>query len=79
MNCIEEKDAKHIEVYTKHVVEGNSTELTLSEESSGTRKLFSLLPYIAKSPVCGITLVIDELDAKIHPLLCSISLKCIQI
>lgn len=66
---IEEKDEKHIEVYTKHVVEGHSTELTLSEESSGTRKLFGLLPYIARSLVCGTTLVIDELDAKIHPLL----------
>ncbi len=66
---IEEKDEDHIEVYTKHIVEGYSTELVLSEESSGTRKLFGLLPYIAKSLVCGTTLVIDELDAKIHPLL----------
>lgn len=66
---IEEKDEKYIEVYTKHVAEGQSTELTLSEESSGTRKLFGLLPYIARSLVCGTTLVIDELDAKIHPLL----------
>lgn len=66
---IEEKDEDHIEVYTKHIVEGYSTELELSEESSGTRKLFGLLPYIAKSLVCGTTLIIDELDAKIHPLL----------
>ena len=66
---IVEKDEDHIEVYTKHIVEGYSTELVLSEESSGTRKLFGLLPYIAKSLVCGTTLVIDELDAKIHPLL----------
>ena len=66
---IEEKDEDHIEIYTKHIVEGYSTELALSEESSGTRKLFGLLPYIAKSLVCGTTLVIDELDAKIHPLL----------
>ena len=66
---VEEKDENSIEVYTKHVVEGKSTELTLSEESSGTKKLFGLLPYIAKSLVCGTTLVIDELDAKIHPLL----------
>lgn len=66
---IEEKDEDHIEVYTKHIVEGYSTELALSEESSGTRKLFGLLPYIAKSLVCGTTLIIDELDAKIHPLL----------
>ena len=66
---IEEKDEDTVEVYTKHIVNGESTELTLSEESSGTKKLFGLLPYIANSLVYGTTLVIDELDAKIHPLL----------
>ena len=66
---IEEKDNDRIEVYTKHIVDGYSAEITLSEESSGTKKLFGLLPFIAKSLVYGTTLVIDELDAKIHPLL----------
>lgn len=65
----EEKDEDTIEVYTEHIVNGRSTELTLSEESSGTRKLFGLLPYIVNSLYYGTTLVIDELDAKIHPLL----------
>lgn len=66
---IEEKEENRIEVYTKHMVNGYSTELTLAEESSGTRKLFGLLPFIARSLVVGTTLVIDELDAKIHPIL----------
>ena len=66
---IEEKDDNHIEVYTRHIVNGYSTELTLSEESSGTKKLFELLPCIARSLVIGTTLVIDELDTKIHPVL----------
>lgn len=66
---IEEKDNDRIEVYTKHVVDGYSAEISLSEESSGTKKLFGLLPFIAKSLVYGTTLVIDELDAKIHPVL----------
>lgn len=66
---IEEKDEDYIEVYTKHMVDGYSTELTLSEESSGTRKLFGLLPFIAQSLVVGTILIIDELDAKIHPVL----------
>lgn len=66
---IEEKDENHIEVYTRHIVNGYSTELTLSEKSSGTKKLFGLLPFIAKSLAAGTTLVIDELDAKIHPVL----------
>ena len=43
---IEEKDENYIEVYTKHIVNGYSTELTLMEESSGTKKLFGLLPKI---------------------------------
>lgn len=66
---IEEKEENRIEVYTKHTVNGYSTELTLSEESSGTKKLFGLLPFIARSLVDGTTLIIDELDAKIHPVL----------
>lgn len=66
---IEEKDENRIEVYTKHIVDGYSAKINLSEESSGTKKLFNLLPFIAKSLVYGTTLVIDELDAKIHPVL----------
>lgn len=58
-----------IDVYTKHMVEGYETELNLLEESSGTKKLFGLMPFIADSLLTGTTLVIDELDAKIHPVL----------
>ena len=61
---IEEKEDERIEVYTKHVVDNYEF-----EESSGTKKLFGLLPFIADSLVSGTTLVIDELDAKIHPVL----------
>ena len=68
---VEEKEENYIEDYTKHTVNGYSTELALSEESSGTRKLFGLLPFIARSLVVGTTLVIDELDAKIHSVLLS--------
>lgn len=66
---IEQDDKDRIEVYTTHEVDGNSVEISLEEESSGTRKLFGLLPFIAKSLLFGTTLVIDELDAKIHPVL----------
>lgn len=66
---IEQDDKDRIEVYTTHEVDGNSVEISLEEESSGTRKLFGLLPFIAKSILYGTTLVIDELDAKIHPVL----------
>ena len=58
-----------IDVYTKHMVGDRETELNLLEESSGTKKLFGLMPFIADSLLSGTTLVIDELDAKIHPVL----------
>ena len=66
---VEEKEDERIEVYTKHIDDDYEFELNLSEESSGTKKLFGLLPFIANSLVSGTTLVIDELDAKIHPVL----------
>lgn len=66
---VEEKENDWVEVFTKHVVNEYEAELNLLDESSGTRKLFGLLPFIAKSLLRGTTLVIDELDAKIHPVL----------
>ena len=48
---VEEKEGDRIEVYTKHVVDDYEFELNLSEESSGTKKLFGLLPFIADSLV----------------------------
>lgn len=66
---VEERENDWIEVFTKHVVDDYEAELNLFDESSGTKKLFSLLPFIAKSLSVGTTLVIDELDAKVHPTL----------
>ena len=66
---VEEKEDDMIEVFTKHRVNQLETELDLVDESSGTQKLFSLLPFIAASLLAGTALVIDELDAKIHPVL----------
>lgn len=65
---IEEKE-DDLEVYMKHNVDGYIEEISISDESSGTQKIFGLLPFIAKSLVLGTTLLIDELDAKIHPIL----------
>ena len=66
---VEEDEGDWVDVFTKHSVNGYEAELHLSEESSGTRKLFGLLPFIAESLTKGTVLVIDELDAKIHPVL----------
>lgn len=67
--CVVEDENDRIDVYTKHLVDGYETELNLLEESSGTRKLFGLMPFIAGCLLTGTVLVIDELDAKIHPVL----------
>ena len=64
-----EDENDRIDVYTKHLVDGYETELNLLEESSGTKKLFGLMPFIAGCLLTGTVLVIDELDAKIHPVL----------
>ena len=66
---VEEKDDDRIAVFTRHVMDGNSVELSLSEESNGTKKIFGLLPFIANSLVTRTTLIIDELDTKIHTML----------
>jgi AAA15 family ATPase/GTPase len=66
---VEEEGESHVEIFTKHSIDGYVQELNLEEESSGTQKLFGLLPFIAESLTKGTVLVIDELDAKIHPVL----------
>lgn len=65
---IEERQ-EDIEVYMKHDIDGITAELPFLDESSGTQKIFGLLPFIARSLAFGTAIVIDELDAKIHPLL----------
>ena len=64
----EEKEDR-LKVFTEHVVSNNKYELELFEESNGTIKVFGMLPHIANALLSGSTLVIDELDAKLHPML----------
>ncbi len=66
---VEEKDNHTLDIYTKHCVGGEYTELKLEDESSGTQKLFSMFPLLVIGLLRGNTFVIDELDAKLHPLL----------
>lgn len=58
-------------VYTKHKVKDDETfeEIPISEESSGTQKMFLLFNYFSTALSNGNVLFIDELDAKLHPLL----------
>lgn len=55
------------QVFTKHIIGKKEYELKLEEESSGTIKLFSLLPFIIRTLAYGGIIVIDEMDAKLHP------------
>lgn len=64
-----EKQDERMDVYTAHTLDGKKYELELGEESNGTIKIFGVLPYIATSIQRGSILIIDELDAKLHPLL----------
>lgn len=52
---------------TIHIVNGNKIELNIEEESRGTIKLFALMPTILQCLIEGNTLIVDELDATLHP------------
>ena len=43
--------------------------IPLSQESSGTQKMFALYPHIKEALDNGATLFVDELNARLHPLL----------
>ncbi|HCC08056.1 MAG TPA: hypothetical protein DEP72_07885 [Clostridiales bacterium] len=64
---VDDKNENKVKLFTKHIVNNKEFELDLIEESSGTFKLFGIMPRVAKSLIDGQTLLIDELDAKIHP------------
>lgn len=58
-------------VFLKHKLydKDEFVEIPFTEESSGTQKLFYLFDYFMDILNRGSTLFIDELDAKLHPLL----------
>lgn len=65
-----------LEVYSSHnvydadgFVTGNYKFQFLDHESKGTQKIFELAGPIFDTLKCGSVLVIDELDAKMHPLI----------
>jgi len=65
-----DEDGRVKNIYTKHKLENEKfRELKFEEESSGTRKIFSILPVVLNGIDKGRFFVIDELDAKLHPAL----------
>ena len=64
-----DKENRNLKIYVSHPIKEKNYELELKEESSGTIKIFSIIPHIAKCMLDGVTLIVDELDSKLHPLL----------
>lgn len=60
-------DPENRELYIRRMIRGKQYELPFKEESDGTRKLIAALPVILLALIEGRLVVIDELDAKLHP------------
>lgn len=57
------------DIITTHKVDENEYSLSLNEESNGTKKIFALLPLFLVALKEARTIIVDELDAKLHPML----------
>ena len=64
-------DAKRISIDAVHRVAGTSetTVIPLADESAGTLKMFALYPAMQDTLQTGGVLFVDELNARLHPLL----------
>ena len=60
-------DEKEEQLYLKRNIAGSAYELSFEHESDGTRKLIAALPMVLVALQEGRLVIIDELDAKLHP------------
>lgn len=60
-------DNEEKQLFLKRTIDGNAYELKFSQESDGTKKLIAALPVILVALQEGRLMIIDELDAKLHP------------
>lgn len=60
-------DTENQELYIKRVINGKEYELPFDSESDGTKKLIAALPMILLALMEGRLVIVDELDAKLHP------------
>ena len=60
-------DPEDRELYIQRLINGKTYELPFDEESDGTRKLIAALPVVLLALMEGRLVIIDELDAKLHP------------
>jgi AAA15 family ATPase/GTPase len=70
-NSMDTFESKKYKIYTKHrnLDSNDYEEIPLEEESSGTIKMISLYYFLNYTLKNGKTLFVDEMDAKLHPLL----------
>ena len=60
-------DEENTELYTQRLLGGEVYELKFSDESDGTKKMIAALPVMLLALQEGRLVIIDELDAKLHP------------
>lgn len=70
-NTANAEDEPTYKVYSGHknISGDGAMEISFSEESSGTQKMFILYRFLMDALKQGTILFVDELDAKLHPLL----------
>ena len=67
----DDEDSRHIKIDALHKVIGSDefASIPLEEESDGTLKMFALYPALQDTLESGGVLFVDELNARLHPLL----------
>ena len=67
----DDEDAEHVKIDAVHHVIGSdeTASIPLQDESDGTLKMFALYPALQDTLNTGSVLFIDELNARLHPLL----------
>lgn len=67
----DDEDSRHIKIDALHEVIGSDefASIPLEEESDGTLKMFALYPALQDTLESGGVLFVDELNARLHPLL----------
>lgn len=66
----ENEDSQNVKIDAIHrMVDGGMTSIPLQEESDGTLKMFALYPVLQDTLENGGVLFVDELNARLHPLL----------
>ncbi len=67
----DDEDSRHIKIDALHKIIGSDelASIPLEEESDGTLKMFALYPALQDTIETGGVLFVDELNARLHPLL----------